>query len=325
MKIVGVEALIYGSEDVAAATRFHEDWGLELVEKGAAGADFTLPDRTTVHVRAIDDAALPPASVPGSTVREVIWGVADAASLDAIGAELARDREVTTDVAGTLHSVDDLGYRIGFRLTLRTPAPVSLPVTNTAWNAPRVNQRAEIFSRGAPRQQRIFHVVYWAPGDSERASRFYIERLGFRLTEDIKGLGFFMRGGASHDHHNLFLQNKGNNYGFQHVAYEVQDFDEVLRCGSIMEDKGWKSHYGPGRHYFGSGWFWYFWNPAGGLAETGMDSDYISETWQPLHHDTVPPEAARPWMLRKEEAELGPGHGDWPQRVDGKVTAAAAG
>ncbi len=323
MNIVGVESLVYGSEDVDAAIRFHEDWGLELKDKSATGADFALPDRTTVHVRGIGDTALPPASVPGSTVREVIWGVEDAASLEAIGAELARDRDVTTGADGTLHSHDDLGYRIGFRLTARIAVPVSLPVTNTAGNAPRVNKRAEIFSRAGLRQQRIFHVVYWAPGDAESHSRFYLDRLGFQLTESIKGLGFFMRCSRSHDHHNLFLQNKGNNYGFQHVAYEIQDFDEVLRCGSHMEDQGWQSHYGPGRHYFGSGWFWYFENPAGGLAETGMDSDYITDGWKPIHHETVPEEAARPWVIRKQEANLSPGHGNWPQRVDGKVAAAA--
>ncbi|MEE9290984.1 MAG: VOC family protein [Alphaproteobacteria bacterium] len=324
MNIIGVESLVYGSEDVAAAIKFHEDWGLEPTEKGESGADFKLPDDTTVHVRAIDDPALPPPSVPGSTAREVIWGVEDKDSLDAIGAELSRDRDVTTDVQGGLHSHDDLGYRIGFRLTVRKPKPVRLPETNTVWTAPRVNKRAEIFSRSAPRQQRMFHVVYWAPGDTERHAMFYMERLGFRLTESIKGLGFFMRCPRSHDHHNLFLQNKGNHYGFQHVAYEIQDFDEVLRCGTNMEERGWKSHYGPGRHYFGSGWFWYFWNPAGGIAETGMDSDFIGDDWQPLRHDSIPAAASRPWMIRKEEAELSVGHGNWPQQLDGKVIASAA-
>ena len=63
MKIIGVESVIYGVEDVAQSTRFHEDWGLELTNKGAAGSDFKLPDDTTVHIRAIDDSSLPPASV----------------------------------------------------------------------------------------------------------------------------------------------------------------------------------------------------------------------------------------------------------------------
>ncbi len=324
MNITGVESIVYGTDDIEAATKFHVDWGLEIAGSSASGADFRLPDDTTVLVRGIDDASLPPASVPGPTAREVIWGVTDRASLDAIGASLSSDRDVTADANGTLHSHDDYGYRFGFRVTARKPEPVAFPDNNTAWNAPRKDARADIFSRGPVRQERIFHVVYWAPGDTAAHAKFYQERLGFKLTESIKGLGFFMRGGASHDHHNLFLNNHAGNFGFQHVAYEVRDFDEVLRCGTHMEKQGWKSHVGPGRHYFGSGWFWYFNNPAGGLAETGMDSDYIGDGWVPVDHQTIPPEAARPWMIRREEDGLFPGHGDWPQ-WDGAAESAGAG
>lgn len=324
MTIIGIDSIVYGAEDVAAAVRFHIDWGLEPVESGAKGADFRLPDETTVHVRAAGDAALPPASVPGSSAREVIWGVADAASLETVGAELSRDREVTADAGGVLHSRDDLGYRLGFRVSRRRPKPLRLPDTNTVWNGPRIDRRAEVFTRPQVRQQRMFHVVYWAPGDVARHAAFYLERLGFRLTESVAGLGYFMRCGGSHDHHNLFLESKGNNYGFQHVAYEVQDFDEILRCGTWMEERGWTSQIGPGRHYFGSGLFWYFRNPAGGLAETGMDSDFISDGWAPRHHETVPPEAARPWMIRREEIGRPVAAGDWPQLVDGRVLPAAA-
>ena len=324
MKIIGVESVIYGVEDVAQSTRFHEDWGLELTNKGAAGSDFKLPDDTTVHIRAIDDSSLPPASVPGSTAREVIWGVEDKVTLEAIGAELSSDREVTADAAGGLHSHDNLGYRLGFKLSVRKPKPVGLPDTNTVWNAPRVDTRAALFSRPPVRQQRMFHVVYWAPGDTAAHANFYMNRLGFQLTESVKGIGFFMRCGGSHDHHNLFLEGTKSNFGFQHVAYEVQDFDEILRCGTHMEEQGWISQIGPGRHYFGSGLFWYFRNPAGGLSETGMDSDYISDDWTPLRHETIPPEASRPWIVRREEIGKAVGAGNWPQLIDGKIIPAAA-
>ena len=152
-----------------------------------------------------------------------------------------------------------------------------------------------------------------------------MDRLGFKLTESIKDLGFFMRCGASHDHHNLFLENRGNNFGFQHIAYQVQDFDEVLRCGTKMEDCGWTSNIGPGRHYFGSGWFWYFMNPAGGLAETGVDNDYIADDWVSLRHETIPENASRPWLIRREEEGLSVAHGSWPQLVNGETLAAAKG
>ena len=63
MNIVGLQSIIYGVEDVELATRFQEDWGLELVEKGKTGSAFRLPDDTSVHIRSVDDDNLPP--VPG--------------------------------------------------------------------------------------------------------------------------------------------------------------------------------------------------------------------------------------------------------------------
>ena len=240
----------------------------------------------------------------------MIWGVQEKDTLKLIGAELSKDREVTVDVEGGLHSFDDLGYRIGFKITSREIKPLIFPNCNTVGNGSRINKRADVFSRKKVTQQRMFHVVYWAPGDTQKYANFYLERLGFKLTESIKGSNFFMRCGASNDHHNLFLEKRDNNFGFQHLAYEVQDFDEVLRCGTNMEEKGWKSQLGPGRHYFGSGWFWYFWNPAGGMAETGVDSDFISSNWKTLNHKTIPENASRPWMVRRDEIGIPVAEGD---------------
>jgi len=324
MNIVGLQSIIYGVEDVDLATRFQEDWGLELVEKGKTGSSFRLPDNTSVDIRSVGDENLPPPTVLGSTAREVIWGAADKDTLEAIGAELSKDRKITVDSEGGLHSHDDLGYRIGFRVTTRDVKPLTFPDSNTVGNASRVDQRADVFARRGPvKQQRMSHVVYWAPQAPAAAAEFYLNRLGFKLTESLLGKNFFMRCGGSNDHHNLFLENGGNKFGFQHAAYEVRDSDEVLKCGTYMEEKGWQSQLGPGRHYFGSGWFWYFWNPAGGLIETGFDSDFISADWEPLHHETIPPEAGRPWMVRRDEIGKSVAEGDWPQVVNGNVLPTA--
>lgn len=311
MNILGAESLIYGSEDVAAGIRFHEDWGLERVDHGDGGAVFELGEKTTIVIRPIDDPGLAPPSVPGSTVREVIWGVDNAATLDAIGAELSTDRDVTAGADGTLHSVDNLGYRIGFRVTARKPNPLTPAPTNTVGTVQRRDQRADsAFARRA-RPQRIGHIVYWAPRDLEDAIGFYTDRLGFKLTESVKGVGSFMRCGASHDHHNLFLQQRGANYGFQHVAYEVADLDEVMMCGNHMEAQGWKSHLGPGRHVMGSNTYWYFWNPAGGVVEIYSDMDYITDDFEPVVHETVPG-GGHSWSVRAEDSGRRPGHGEWP-------------
>ena len=75
MAITRVESIIYGADDVAAATKYYEDWGLTRREKGAAGAEFTLPTGQMVQIRSSADSVLPKAVEGGSTVRETIWGV----------------------------------------------------------------------------------------------------------------------------------------------------------------------------------------------------------------------------------------------------------
>ena len=145
MDIIGLESVIYGADNIKEATKFQQDWGLELVEKGNSGAKFKLPDNTTVQIFGSSDTTLPPASVIGPTAREVIWGVQDRDTLELIGTELSKDREVTIDAEGGLHSFDDLGYRIGFRITSREIKPLVFPNSNTVGNGSRVNKRADGF------------------------------------------------------------------------------------------------------------------------------------------------------------------------------------
>ena len=88
MNIVGLDSLVYGVDDLDAAIRFHRDWGLEMLERGASGADFARADGTMVHVLRADDASLPPARsewehLGTSTAREVVWGVDASATLEA--------------------------------------------------------------------------------------------------------------------------------------------------------------------------------------------------------------------------------------------------
>src|SRR6187549_1820721 len=114
MAILRVESLAYGVEDLDAGIRYFEDWGLPCATRGAHGADFALLSGQTILIRSSKDASLPSAPDGGSTLRETIWGVSDAATLENIGAELARDRNVTTDAQGGLHSHDVAGFGIGF-------------------------------------------------------------------------------------------------------------------------------------------------------------------------------------------------------------------
>jgi hypothetical protein len=80
MKILRIESLVYGVDDLDASIRYYEDWGLALERRGTHGADFVLPSGQTICLRANDDRSLPDPVESGSTVREVVWGVDGGAS-----------------------------------------------------------------------------------------------------------------------------------------------------------------------------------------------------------------------------------------------------
>ncbi|MEE8332921.1 MAG: VOC family protein [Alphaproteobacteria bacterium] len=298
MNITGVESITYGCRDIETATRFLTDLGFVPVDDDSAGATHRLPDNSTVTLLPAGDPSLPPAPDEGDTAHELIWGVADADALQAIAAELSRDRDVRDGNDGVLRVSDDLGHALSFRVSTREPLSLEPPATNTPGNRPRRNQRAEGTEVRVPGLRRMAHVGYWAPGEVDASKSFYVDRLGFRETEYIKGIGVFLRAGGSHEHHDLFLARRGDRCGFQHASYEVRDFDEVMLLGSHMEAQGWETHFGPGRHIFGSNIFWYLWHPAGAMLEITADLDWIDDSWELRYHETLP-KSAGSWIARR--------------------------
>ena len=94
MNIIGVDQLIYGANDLAASVQFMQDFGLTEVPGQAFGRYFETLDGTGILVAEADHAALPPKLPSMSQLRKMVYGVADQATLDAIQAELSKDRDV---------------------------------------------------------------------------------------------------------------------------------------------------------------------------------------------------------------------------------------
>jgi catechol 2,3-dioxygenase-like lactoylglutathione lyase family enzyme len=280
MAIQRTEALVFGVDDIAAGTRYFEDWGLEAVERASTGAVFRTEENQTVEVRGANDAALPAAPDAGPTLREAVWGVDSTAALEALGAELARDRDVAADADGTLHTVDESGFAIAFRVAQRTKADLAAPAFNLGDAAPRLNTPVETERRARP--IRIGHVVYTVTRHArERASAFYLDRLGFRLTDRSDNLGDFMRCEGARDHHSLGMFHMTDTVRFHHIAFEVRDFDEIMFGGTHMKAQGWDAATNPGRRIVGSNLFWNFKNPCGGQTEYFADMDRMDDDWAP--------------------------------------------
>ena len=142
------------------------------------------------------------------------------------------------------------------------------------------------------------HVVYMIP-KAEAEIEFYVGRLNFRVSDSYPGRGYFLRGAAANNHHNLFLLNpggKGEKFGFHHLAFEMANIHELFGGGLNMTRKGWKTMLGPGRHPISSWYFWYFLNPCGGGAEYDFDSDMVDNNWIAKEYDQTP-EAFAEWCL----------------------------
>jgi catechol 2,3-dioxygenase-like lactoylglutathione lyase family enzyme len=159
------------------------------------------------------------------------------------------------------------------------------PRPAAAVNAPgrivRRNARSEVFER-APQvtPRKLGHVVLGSP-DASASRRFFVDGLGFKVSDEIAGIAAFLR--CSTDHHNVLVQPAPVPF-LHHTAWQVDDVDDVGRGARAMIDADPRRHvWGLGRHFLGSNYFWYLRDPAGTFAEYYSDLDVIDDdtAWHP--------------------------------------------
>jgi hypothetical protein len=276
MNIIGPDALVFGVDDVVACAQYLTDYGLEHVGNGR----FEALDGTAICIAHKEDPALPPAMGTASMLRKTIYGVADQATLDAIAAELHKDREVCKLPDGSIESVDDMGFALGFQVTVRRPISVPAEAINAPGAAPQRPANVVAVDENATIKPRsLSHVVYFVP-DAAKAEDFYVKRLGFVCTDRFTGVGPFLRPAGTLDHHTLFLiQTPPFMKGCEHFTFHMGGPTEVMQAGTRLVNKGYQSFWGPGRHKFGSNWFWYFNSPLGCHVEYDADMDLHDNSW----------------------------------------------
>jgi catechol 2,3-dioxygenase-like lactoylglutathione lyase family enzyme len=282
MNIIGPDDLIFGVDNVDACREYLRDYGLEEVPLLDGGFRFEAVDGTSLTIRDRADPVLPPPLPTATTLRQTVWGCVDQASVDALAEELARDRAVARHPDGSITTVDDVGFQLAFRVTTRRPIELAAEKVNS----PGASAARAVNEVGADEEAdalpcTLSHVVYFTP-DSDRTERFYVERLKFRVTDRFTGVGPFLQPQASDDHHCLFLlHTPPEMQGLEHVAFHVQGPTALMLAGTRMVRKGYESFWGPGRHKFGSNWFWYFNSPMGVHVEYDADMDKHDATWEP--------------------------------------------
>ena len=188
-------------------------------------------------------------------------------------------------------TVSAVETRSGVRAVVKVLPRISQhPQTTTPYNGPgrveRENLRAPAVERDGPiRPRKLGHVVIGTP-DADASQRFFVDGIGFKVSDEVPGIAAFMR--CSTDHHNLLLQPSPVAF-LHHTSWQVDDVDEVGRGAMRMLEGHPERHtWGLGRHYIGSNFFWYLRDPAGNFSEYYSDMDTITDdqiwkpgTWEP--------------------------------------------
>ena len=311
MNIIGPDYLVFGVDDLAACRQYLTDYGLTSVDVTDKGGLFAALDGTGIVLRDKDDPDLPAPLPTASMLRQQVYGVVDKSDVKAIAAELGKDRDVRELPDGAIETTDDIGFALKFQVTVRRELEMPAEKIN-APGSPAQRQANELgVSDDLPAVPRtLSHTVLFVP-DIEAATKFYCERLGFTVTDVLAGTGPFLRPGANDDHHTLFfIQTPDFMKGIEHFACHLGGPTELVVAGTRFIKAGYESFWGPGRHNFGSNWFWYFNSPLGCHVEYDADMDKHDDNWTPREAPSGA-EASQNFLLQHRE-KWAPG-GDRPQ------------
>jgi catechol 2,3-dioxygenase-like lactoylglutathione lyase family enzyme len=149
--------------------------------------------------------------------------------------------------------------------------------------------------------------------DLARATRFYVDVLGFRISDYLSDFMVFMRCGAPH--HAIAL-TAAPHVSLNHVAYEIADLDQYMFATGRTIRAGFDLVWGPGRHGPGDNTFSYFEDPGRFVCEytTGLQLIVDERAHEPKVYG-VSPESEDLWGTsgpRRGEPFLGvPDCGLW--------------
>lgn len=134
----------------------------------------------------------------------------------------------------------------------------------------------------------ISHVVLNTT-DLARATRFYVNVLGFRVSDYLADFMVFLRCGPSH---HVLGFSAAPHVSLNHVAYEVADLDQYMYATGRTLRAGFGLVWGPGRHGPGGNTFSYFEDPGRFVCEytTGLQVIEDDRTHEPKVFGVSPEE-----------------------------------
>jgi 2,3-dihydroxy-p-cumate/2,3-dihydroxybenzoate 3,4-dioxygenase len=132
--------------------------------------------------------------------------------------------------------------------------------------------------------QGLSHVVFHTP-DIRATVAWYEDVLGMRVSDWLDEFMCFMRGNGAKHHCMAFLVGPAV---LNHVAFEMDNMDEMMRGLGRMLKNDIELTWGPGRHTAGDNTFSYFISPAGNMLEYTAELEYLPDEWVPRTFPRAP-------------------------------------
>jgi YD repeat-containing protein len=143
--------------------------------------------------------------------------------------------------------------------------------------------------------RKLGHVAM-RTGNPQRCERFYIDQLGFKLSDWLGDFFVFLRCGRDHHTMNFITAKKT---GMFHAAWELDAAGHLTRACDVLGLHKIKLAWGVGRHGPGHNLYAYHYDPDGNIVETFAELDQISNEEQgyfdprPYHRDN--PQRPKVW------------------------------
>lgn len=272
MSLQRMNSITIGVPDVSKTAEFYRDFGLTETSPGT----FETADGGE-QMRLVQ--------TPFRRLVELNVGAEHLEDIDRVASQLgALDVQVQRTENGLATLDPGTGVRVLVEVAPRLQQETTAP---TPYNGPgrtdRMGRAPKLSPDGNPvgaTPRKLGHVVVGTT-EIEASKRFFIEGIGFKLSDELKGMAYFMR--CSEDHHNLFLQSAPVQL-LHHTSWQVDDVDDIGMGANALLTKDPSRHvWGFGRHHIGSNFFWYFRDPAGNFCEYYSDMDIIpdDQVWKP--------------------------------------------
>jgi catechol 2,3-dioxygenase-like lactoylglutathione lyase family enzyme len=271
MTLHRMNSVTIGVPDVEGTAAFYRDFNLSETSPGVFATADGGDQLRLVHA-------------PIRRLVEMSVGAADADDVERVARQVEKLDVPVERYDGGMTAVDP-GTNVRVRVEI-APKLDQPPAAPTPYNGPGRVDRAGRSPRlpddtpAGARPRKLGHVVIGST-DIEPSRKFFIDGIGFKVSDEVKGAAQFLR--CSQDHHNLLLQKAPVQF-LHHTSWQVEDVDEIgLGAHALLSKDPARHVWGFGRHHVGSNFFWYFRDPAGNFCEYYSDMDVIvdEQLWKP--------------------------------------------